>query len=479
MIDFLHLVKAFNILSISVILSLVIILFFLWRKLSLQSLRLSLMSESIEKFQALEEEHQLLEQKYYEKKTQIEVLSTEIDQLKNHINNLQDEQKEGQSFLKRVQSEKQVIEIQFAELQAQQEEKALAHSEKMLLLQESKTQLKQEFSLLANQILEEKKKIMSEQSKVDIEGMMDPMQKALEGFKQRVELVHKEDLEGRASITEQLKQLSGMSAQMSSEARHLTQALKGDSKLQGNWGELILEKLLESSGLREGVEFEREKSFTTEEGKRYRPDVILNLPGAKHIIIDSKVSLLAYEQAMNAETEAQRKMALKSHLDSLKRHIQALAIKRYDHLEALNPPDFVLMFMPVESAYLMAIEADPSIFENAFDSRVAVVTPTTLFTTLKTIEQLWRYERQSEHTVSLIKRAADVHDKFVGFVSNFEKVGKQLDTVQSTYESARKQMVSGPGNLVRQAEMLKTLAGKTKKDIPAHLLSEAEGEALE
>jgi DNA recombination protein RmuC len=304
------------------------------------------------------------------------------------------------------------------------------------------------------------------------------MQGSLEAFKSRVELVHKEDLEGRASLSEQLKQLHSLNNQMSEDAHNLTKALKGDSKTQGNWGELILERLLERSGLTEGVEFDREKSFTDESGKRLRPDVIINLPDSKHIVIDSKVSLVHYESALNSDSDSKKVSALKSHLQSLKNHIDTLASKRYEHLEQLNAPDFVLMFIPVEGAYLMAIEADPSIFENAFEKRVAVVTPTTLFTTLKTIEQLWRYEKQSENTLKLIKRAAEVHDKFVGFVESFEKVGKQLQTAQSSYDLARKQMISGNGNLVRQAEMLKDLAGKTKKEIPVHLLNEAEGSSL-
>ena len=203
--------------------------------------------------------------------------------------------------------------------------------------------------------------------------------------------------------------------------------------------------------------------------------MIINLPDNKHIVVDSKVSLSNYEQALNSENNALRDAALKRHLKSLKNHIDTLASKRYEHLERLNAPDFVLMFLPVEGAYLMAIEADPSIFESAFEKQVAVVTPTTLFTTLKTIEQLWRYERQSENTVKLIKRAAEVHDKFVGFVETFEKVGSQFDTAHKSYQKARNQMMQGSGNLIRQAEMLKELAGKTKKEIPEHLLEEAGG----
>jgi len=346
--------------------------------------------------------------------------------------------------------------------------------EKIALLESAKKQLSDEFKVLANQIFDQKQSQFTQTSQATVEAVLKPMQGAIDAFKTRVERVHKEDLEGRASLTEQLKQLHSLNSQMTEEAQNLTQALKGDSKTQGNWGELVLERLLERSGLTEGVEFEREKSFTDDSGKRLRPDVIINMPDNKHVVIDSKVSLTHYEQALNENDTTQKNNTIKAHLSSLQKHISTLADKRYEHLEQLNAPDFVLMFVPVEGAYLMAIEADSRIFEDAFEKRVAVVTPTTLFTTLKTIEQLWRYERQSENTVKLIKRAAEVHDKFVGFVENFEKVGKQLQTAQTTYEQSRKQMLSGNGNLVRQAEMLKDLAGKTKKEIPPHLLNEAE-----
>lgn len=381
------------------------------------------------------------------KESQLQLMQDKIEQLREHNAQLQ---------------------------QTLQHEKSRAQ-EKIELLESAKQQLANEFKLVANQIFEAKQAQFHEQGKQSMEAVVKPMQAALEAFKQRVETVHKEDLEGRASLGEQLKQLQSLNAKMSEEAHNLTQALKGDSKTQGNWGELVLERLLERSGLREGIEFEREKSFVDEDGKRLRPDVIINLPDNKHIIVDSKVSLLHYEKALNSDTDTARQNALKQHLASLKNHIDTLAAKRYEHLERLNAPDFVLMFVPVEGAYMLAIEADAGIFEHAFEKRVAVVTPTTLFTTLKTVEQLWRYERQSENTVKLIKRAAEVHDKFVGFVETFEKVGKQLETLNGSYQTARKQMLDGSGNLVRQAEMLKELAGKTKKEIPTHLLEEAGG----
>ncbi|WP_373019809.1 DNA recombination protein RmuC [Thiomicrorhabdus sp.] len=407
--------------------------------------------------------------------SELRPLQGSVLQLEKQLESAQITLNQKESALFELQEKNNLLRESTAELSSRLENEKQNAQEKIQLLEEAKHQLANEFKVLANQIFESKQVQLTEHSKQSVESVLKPMQAALDNFRQRVETAHKEDLEGRASLAEQLKQLQSLNSKMSEETQNLTQALKGDSKTQGNWGELILERLLERSGLREGIEFDREKSFVNDEGKRQRPDVVINLPDNKHIVIDSKVSLLHYEKALNSDSDIEKQTALKQHLNSLKNHIDTLAAKRYEHLERLNAPDFVLMFVPVEGAYLMAIEADPSVFESAFEKRVAVVTPTTLFTTLKTIEQLWRYERQSENTVQLIKRAAEVHDKFVGFVETFEKVGKQLDTAQTTYQTARKQMLQGNGNLVRQAEMLKELAGKTRKEIPAHLLEEAEG----
>lgn len=390
-----------------------------------------------------------------------------------HEQNLQNDLK-----LEKLQQKFNESQAELATLKTSLELNQTNYEEKLAFHKEAKQQLENEFKNLSTQIFEQKKQEFSQLNKDSVQSLLQPMQTSLDQFKQRIETTHKESIEGRATLQQQLKQLQELNSQMTEEAKNLTQALKGDSKTQGNWGELVLERLLERSGLREGIEFEREKSFQQKDGSRLRPDVVLNLPDNKHVIIDSKVSLKDYEAALNGDTSTEQTKALKNHLQSLRKHIDTLATKRYEHLELLNAPDFVLMFIPVEGAYLMAIEQEPGIFEDAFDKRVAVVTPTTLFTSLKTIEQLWRYERQSENTVKLVKRAAEVHDKFVGFVESFEKVGKQLDTLHGSYQQARTRLIQGNGNLVRQAEMLKELAGKTKKELPEHLLNEAQGAKL-
>ncbi|MDX8395991.1 MAG: DNA recombination protein RmuC, partial [Mariprofundaceae bacterium] len=340
-------------------------------------------------------------------------------------------------------------------------------------LEEAKTKLGNEFKLLANQIFEEKGKAFSEQNRNSMDEVLKPMREQLGDFRKRVDEIHTDDTKERASLKEHLSQLKDLNQQMSADALNLTQALKGESKALGNWGEMILERILETSGLREGEEFAREQSFTNEEGKRLRPDVVIYMPGDKQVIIDSKVSLTDYERAVSSSDEKERKIAVSAHLRSLKTHIQTLSSKRYDHLPNVHSPDYVLMFVPIEGAYLMAIEADQSVFESAFEQRVAVVTPSTLYATLKLIEQLWRYERQSENVVKLIDRASKLHDKMADFVKAFEEVGSRLDQAQNAYGTALDRIKSGRGNVISQIATLGNLAGKTKKELPTHLIEAA------
>lgn len=403
-----------------------------------------------ERLQQHEKQHLMLEQRLHEREQQLQDL---------------------QQALTRDQSAMAALETRL-----QEERKAAA--EKLALLEEAKDKLGNEFKLLANQIFEERGKAFSEQNRHSMDEVLKPVREQLGEFRKRVDEVHLNDARDRASLKEHLAQLERLNRQMSEDALGLTQALKGESKAQGNWGEMILERLLETSGLREGHEFVREQSFTNEEGKRLRPDVVVYMPGDKQVVIDSKVSLTDYERAISASDEAGRSAAVAAHLRSLKQHIQTLAAKRYDHLPNVNSPDYVLMFVPIEGAYLMAIEADQSVFESAFESRVAVVTPSTLYATLKLIEHLWRYERQSENVVKLVDRAGLLHDKMVSFIESFESVGQRLKQAQEAYDMSLGRIKTGPGNVVSQIHTLGKLAGKTKKEIPAHLLqaSLTEGE---
>ena len=362
----------------------------------------------------------------------------------------------------------QQAEVRTLETRMEAERKAAA--EKLALLEDAKKSLGNEFKVLAQQIFEEKGRVIHEQNRAGLDEVLKPMREQLGAFRQRVDEIHTHETKERATLHEHLNQLKLLNQQMSSDAMNLTHALKGESKVQGNWGEMILQRILESSGLREGHEFIREQSFTGEDGKRLRPDVVIYMPGNKQVIIDSKVSLTDYERAVSSSDSGVQKAALTAHLRSLKSHIQGLSNKRYDHLPEVNCPDYVLMFVPIEGAYLMAIEADSRIFEEAFDQRVAVVTPSTLYATLKLIEQLWRYERQNESVVQLMDRAGKLHDKMADFVKSFEEIGTRLNQAKSSYDTAMGRMVSGSGNVLRQMDQLGKLSGKVKKELPAHLL---------
>ena len=400
-------------------------------------------------------------------------LREKVQQAETRLLDLQQQLDDKESALTDARSALMDHVSSITQLETQLAEERKATVEKLALLEDAKAKLGTEFKLLANQIFEEKGKALHEQSRSSLDDVLKPMREQLGDFRKRVDEIHTDDTRERASLNAHLRQLKELNQQMSSDALNLTQALKGESKAQGNWGEMILERILESSGLREGEEFTREQSFSGEDGKRLRPDVVIYMPGDKQVIIDSKVSLTDYERAISAADDESRKKALSAHLRSLKSHIQGLSGKRYDHLPNVHCPDYVLMFMPIEGAYLMAIEADSSIFESAFEQRVAVVTPSTLYATLKLIEQLWRYERQSEDVAKLIDRASKLHDKMADFISAFEDIGQRLDQAQSAYATAHKRIKSGRGNVVTQIHELGKLAGKTKKELPAHLIEDA------
>ncbi len=401
-------------------------------------------------------------------------LTQQLQYKSEQLQKLESEYTTQTSQLQSLVEQNQQLSNRLAKLQTEHEQTQKHNAEKLALLEDAKAKLALEFKALANQIFEEKQQRMTRSSKETLDSIIKPMQKDISEFKQRMEQVHKEDIEARSALSQHLSQLKELNLQMSQDALNLTKALKSDSKVQGNWGEMILENILENSGLREGVEFDREKSFTDDEGKRLRPDVIINMPGKKHVIIDAKVSLTDYERAMSATEKADKEAAIKAHVKSLQKHIQELSAKDYQHIHNINSPDYVLMFVPIEGAYLMAIEADSSIFESAFTKNIAVVTPSTLYATLKLIEQLWRYEKQSSNVAKLTKQAGSLHDKFVTFIKSFEDIETHLGRAQKSYDTALGQLKDGRGNLVNQVKTLADLSGKAKKEIPEHLLDDNE-----
>ncbi len=358
-------------------------------------------------------------------------------------------------------------------LKTRQQEQEKNTAEKIKLLQNAETQLKAQFENLANKIFEDRSKQFSEQNKISMEHIVSPIKSQLTDFKQRVETVYQNETKDRISLREEIASLRRDTAKMNQEALNLTRALKGDKKAQGNWGEMILEKVLEQSGLRKGIEYETQGAFRDEENNLFKPDVIIRLPEGKDVIVDSKVSLLAYEQYCSVENEQDVANALKAHVKSVRDHVKGLSEKDYSGLKGLRSLDFVLLFMPIESAFIAAFQADEKLFADAFEHKIIVVTPTTLLATLKTIENIWRYERQNENARVIAEKAGSLYDKIRGFVEGLEKLGNQLNTANKTYDGVMNKLTTGHGNLIRQASSFVELGVKVKKTLPKTLIDHA------
>ncbi|MDR5905526.1 DNA recombination protein RmuC [Franzmannia qiaohouensis] len=348
-----------------------------------------------------------------------------------------------------------------------------SHFEQQLaLLRDSREQLKQEFENLANEILERKGRSFSELSQRNIHGLLQPLQAEMKGFRDKVEAIHRFDTEQRASLRTELQHLQALNREITDQASRLTEALQGQKKLQGNWGELMLENVLEGAGLRAGKDYQREVSFTTEAGRR-RPDALVYLPQGKHLVIDAKTSLAAYVRYVNADDEATRGEALAAHARAVGERINELADKHYYDLPGLNSPDVVVMFIPVESAYVEALRHDESLFQRALERNVLVATPTTLLTSLNIVRQLWRFEDQSRHSAELASRAEKFHAKLRTFLSSMEEVGGKLDGARESYDNAIGQLVNGRGNLIKQADEFRELGVAVKRELPEALVERA------
>lgn len=335
-------------------------------------------------------------------------------------------------------------------------------------------ELKTQFENLANKILEANSEKFSKQNQERIGQLLAPLGIKLEEFKKKVEDTYSEENRQRATLKEQIRQMAELNQRMSDDAKNLTKALKGDSKAQGNWGEVILERILEKSGLTKGREYEVQQSVTTEEGRRLQPDVVVHLPDEKFLIIDSKVSLTAYERFSSAEDEKEAELQIKQHISSIRTHVKGLSEKRYQQIHGDRSPDFVLLFIPIESAFGLALQNDSNLYYEAFDRNIVIVSPSTLLATLATIDSVWKQEYQNKNAQEIAERGGALYDKFVLFVQSLEKVGDRIRQTQESYDEAKTRLVSGTGNLVRQAEMLKELGAKATKKITASLTDLAE-----
>ena len=337
-------------------------------------------------------------------------------------------------------------------------------------LMEIQTQFRTEFENLANRILEEKSAKFLTQNQEHLVTLLDPLRHKLGEFRERIDLIHTEDTKSTAALREQLQQLKDLNRRISDEAGALTRALKGESKTRGSWGELVLERILEKSGLQKGVEYETQTSYRDEAGARLLPDVVIHLPEGKHLVIDAKLSLVAYERFVNAETDPLRQAALREHTQAMRRHIDELSRKDYPGLAGLQSPDFVLMFVPVEPALHLGLQQDESLFGDAFDRNVVLVSSSTLLITLRAIESVWRRHKQTLNALEIARQAGNLHDQFVLFVESLQDVGQRLDQARASYDQALSRLSTGRGNLVRRTVELQKLGARTEKQIPQSLL---------
>lgn len=394
------------------------------------------------------------------------VLNSKLDEFKITISKVETE-REG------IRREKDFLNEELARKNADLENLKklnLKRDEEVELRQE---QLRKDFELLATKILDEKSEKFTLQNKENIKNILNPLQEKILTFEKKVDDTQKESISMHSALKEQLLGLKDLNQQMTKEATNLTRALKGDSKMQGNWGELVLERVLEKSGLEKDREYFVQQHFTREDGSRVLPDIVLHLPDNKKMIIDSKVSLTDYERYVNAEDE-DRDTYLKAHINSIRRHVDQLSEKKYEDLYDIESPDFVLLFVPIEPAFAVAINADNSLYNKAFEKNIVIVTPSTLLATLRTVDSMWNNEKQQQNAIEIARQAGALYDKFHGLVTDLTGVGKKIDDAKKDYSAAMNKLVEGKGNLVTSVEKIKKLGAKAKKSLPETIIKRAQ-----
>ena len=375
-----------------------------------------------------------------------------------------------------LQKEKESLAIHLAKKENDFDNLLERNKEQKQEVEQLQEKFTKEFENLANKILEEKTVKFTEQNKENLKNILSPLQDKIQLFEKKVEDTHKESIDYHAALRQQILGLREMNEQMSKETINLTKALKGDSKMQGNWGELVLERVLEKSGLEKDREYFVQQSHVTEDGNRVFPDVIINLPDGKKMIIDSKVTLTAYERYINEEDDNLKNQHLKEHVVSINRHVEQLGNKNYQDLYHMESPDFVLLFIPIESAFAIALNEDTTLYNKAFEKNIVIVTPSTLLATLRTIDSMWTNQKQQENAIEIARQAGALYDKFEGFVGDLIKIGKKMDEAKIEYSNAMNKLVDGKGNLITSVEKLKKMGAKAKKALPESVLKRAENE---
>ena len=374
----------------------------------------------------------------------------------------------------KIRADKEALAIQLTKKETDFENLWERNKEQKLEVEQLQEKFTKEFENLANKILEEKTSKFTEQNKENLVNLLNPLQEKIQLFEKKVEDTHKESIDYHAALRQQIVGLTAMNEQMSKETLNLTKALKGDSKMQGNWGELILERVLEKSGLEKDREYFVQASFVNEEGNRVFPDVVINLPDGKKMIVDSKVTLTAYERYINEEDDDLKAQHLKEHVLSINRHVEQLSNKNYHDLYEIESPDFVLLFIPIESAFAIALNEDTNLYNKAFEKNIVIVTPSTLLATLRTIDSMWTNQKQQENALEIARQAGALYDKFHGLWTDLITVGKKLDDAKSGYSDAMNKLIDGSGNLITRVENLKKMGAKAKKSLPDNIISRAE-----
>ncbi|WP_224491003.1 DNA recombination protein RmuC [Robertkochia flava] len=413
--------------------------------------------------------------KYQSLKSASEAREQEFrNQLEDLKKNFHNEREQNET----LRSEKENYAVRLSRREADMDNLLRKHEEQKDELNQLQEKFNKEFQVLANKILEEKSQKFTTQNQENLKNILEPLQEKIKHFEKKVEESNEKSLMRHSSLTEQLKNLRELNEKITREASNLTRALKGDTKMQGNWGELVLERVLEKSGLQKDSEYFVQNSFTKEDGKRVMPDVIINLPDNKKMIIDSKVSLVAYERYVNAENEEEQAVLLKEHINAINRHVEQLSAKSYHQIYEMESPDFVLLFIPLEPAFALASAHNPQLYNSAFEKNIVIVTPTTLLATLRTIDSMWQNDKQHKYAIDIATHAGRLYDQFKGLLDDLEKVGKQLQTVQNTYSSSMTKL-TGKGNLLTRVEKLKKLGAKASKQIDEKWLKRASEEQLE
>jgi len=389
--------------------------------------------------------------------------TTQIDELKEKI-------ERQESLYQQQQQSTETAKVKIAELNTLLEDERKLSQEKVTLLENAEKNMTSAFENLSNRIIEEKSKKFTEQNKLNISETLDPLREQLGDFKKKIEDVYDKETRDRVSLFNEITSLKSLNQQMSKDAINLTRALKGESKTRGNWGEVILQRVLEDSGLKNGREYDAQESYRDEHGRLFYPDVVVHLPDNKDVVIDSKVSLNAYERFYAAEDDKEQEQALAEHLDAIRTHISDLQGKNYDELVKINSLDMVLMFVPIEPALMLAVEQDENLFNDAFKRGIFLVSPSTLTMNLQIIHNMWRYEYQNKNAKEIARRAGDMYDKFVGFVDAIEDIGDKLDKAQSAYQTAHNRLTDGRGNLVGRAEAIHKLGLQTNKKLDKELV---------